>query len=152
MLKKDITYEDFDGNKVTETFYFNLTKPELLELEASYKEGMENALKKMLAEEDKAALLAYFKKTILAAYGEKSADGKRFIKSEELTTNFTQTNAYAELYMELLSDSESAALFITGIVPSDLAQAVNAEELKQNTAKALGLEEKNNEGNAEPQG
>lgn len=138
MLKKEISYEDFNGEKLTETFYFNLTKPELLELEVSYKNGIEGALKEMLEKDDRSGLLAFFKKTVLHSYGKKSDDGKRFIKTEELTEEFTQTNAYAELYMELLNNSDSAANFISGIVPSDLAEAMKEETVKQKTAELLG--------------
>lgn len=147
MLKRNITYEDFNGDTVTETFYFNLTKPEILELEVSYKEGIEGALKKMLAEEDRAALLELFKKIITSSYGEKSVDGKRFIKSAQLTEEFTQTNAYATLYMELLADSDAAANFINGVVPSDLAAEAQKQETQDKIAAALNLKEKEDAGN-----
>lgn len=147
MLKRNITYEDFNGDTVTETFYFNLTKPEILELEVSYKEGIEGALKKMLAEEDRAALLELFKKIITSSYGEKSVDGKRFIKSAQLTEEFTQTNAYATLYMELLADSDAAANFINGVVPSDLAAEAQKQETQDKIAAALNLKKKEDAGN-----
>lgn len=145
MLKKTITYEDFNGEKTTETFYFNLSKPELLELEVSYPNGIEGALKEMLANNDQAALLAFFKKIILLAFGQKSADGKRFIKSEQLTEEFTQTNAYAQLYMDLLGDSDAAANFLNGVVPSDLAEAMKKEEVKSKTAELLATRNAEND-------
>lgn len=142
MLKRNITYDDFNGDTVTESFYFNLTKPELLELEVSFKGGIEAALKEMLAANDQQSLLAFFKRIILMSYGEKSADGKRFIKSEQLTEEFTQTNAYATLYMELLSDSDSASSFINGVVPADLAAEMQKQENQDKIAAALNLKEK----------
>lgn len=140
MLKREIKYMNFNDEEVTETFYFNLTKPELLELEFSYKDGIDGLLKKMLADDDVGDLLDFFKKFILLSYGKKSPDGNRFIKDDELTREFTQTNAYAALYMELLESSDKASEFVNGVVPSDLAAQLNTEEMKQKIAKELGIE------------
>lgn len=140
MLKKEMTYKNYDGTEdITETFYFNLSKPDLLELEVSYKDGIEGTLKDFLAKDDKAGLLAFFKKVILLSHGVKSEDGKRFNnKDEKATEEFTQTNAYSDLYMELLNNSDAAAAFVSGIVPSDLAEAMKEETVKQKTAELLG--------------
>lgn len=118
MLKKTITYTDYDGNERVEDFYFNLTKAEIAEFEHSESGGLSKILKKIVAENDNKRLVSLFKDLILRAYGEKSNDGKRFIKNQELRDAFSQTEAYSELFMELAGDAEAAAAFVNGITPS----------------------------------
>lgn len=120
MLKKTITFEDLDGNKITEDFYFNLSKAELIELELSTKDGLMETLKSIVAEQDGAKIIEYFKKIILMAYGKRSDDGRRFIKSEELRTEFSQTDAYSVLFMEFATDAKAAATFVQGIMPAGM--------------------------------
>lgn len=119
MLKKTITYEDYDGNKRTEDFYFNLSKAEIMEMELSVSGGMTQMLNRIVAERDGEKIIKTFKEIILKAYGEKSPDGKRFIKSEELSTAFSQTEAFSQLFMELATDADAAAKFVNGIIPAD---------------------------------
>lgn len=123
MLKETRTYTDYDGNERTEDFYFNLTKAEILEMELSTTGGMENMVRRMIAAQDTPELVALFKKLVLAAYGVKSPDGRRFIKSDALREEFSQTEAYSDLFMELATDADKAAAFVNGIVPVDLANA-----------------------------
>jgi hypothetical protein len=120
MLKRTIMFEDFNGVQSTEVYYFNLSKSELIELEVGYKAGLQAALTKIIEAEDKASLIAEFKKIILLAYGIKSEDGKRFIKSDELRKEFEQTAAYQQLFMELALDESKAAEFINGVLPKDM--------------------------------
>lgn len=120
MLKKEISYVDFEGIERKEPFYFNLTKAEVLEWEMGISGGMVQFLEKIVAERDNVKIIAAFKELILKAYGEKSPDGRRFIKSEELSTAFSQTGAYSELFIELATDEKAAADFINGIVPQDM--------------------------------
>lgn len=122
MLKRDITYEDFNGERVTETFYFNFTKTEIVELELAYEGGMEATLQKIIKAENLKALVDEFKKIVLLAYGERSPDGKRFIKNDDIREAFSQTAAYDALFMELATDDDAAATFIKGIVPADLSR------------------------------
>lgn len=117
MLKKTITYPDFNGNERTEDFYFNLTKAELTEMELSVNGGMTEWIHQIINTLDNKEIFKIFKKIVLSAYGEKSVDGKRFIKSEELRNAFEQTEAYSELIMELLEDESKAAAFINGVIP-----------------------------------
>lgn len=124
MLKRTITYEDFDGVSQTEVFYFNLSKSEIVELEVEYKDGLEATLKRIVAEGDNKKLVEEWKKIVLLTYGVKSEDGKRFIKSDQLRTEFTQTPAYDALFMELATDAKAAADFINGVIPKDLAAQV----------------------------
>lgn len=123
MLKKIITYNDYNGNERTEDFYFNLSKAEALEMEMSTTGGLSEMARKIVAAQDTPALIKLFKEFILKAYGEKSPDGKRFMKSEELSTAFSQTEAYTQLFMELSTDADAAAKFFNGIAPADTSKS-----------------------------
>lgn len=124
MLKKTITYEDLDGNKITEDFYFNLSKAELAEMELTQKGGLADHLKKIVASQDGGEIITTFKKIIGDSIGRRSEDGKRFIKSEEIKDEFFQSDAYNQLFMELVTDSNAATEFIKGIMPKDMAEGV----------------------------
>ena len=118
MLKKTITYTDFDGNQRTEDFYFNLTKAEVTEMEMSTDGGLVKMLEKIVQEKDSKRIIESFKDLILRSYGEKSPDGKRFVKTQELRDAFLQTEAYSDLFMELAMDAEMSAAFVNGIIPA----------------------------------
>lgn len=122
MLKKTITYTDYNGVERKEDFYFNLTKAEIMEMEMSTVGGLAEMIEKIVSTQDTVAIIKIFKDLVLRAYGEKSADGKRFIKSKELSDAFSQTEAYSNLFMELSTDSDAAAAFINGIVPADVSK------------------------------
>lgn len=124
MLKKTITYLDYDENERTEDFYFNLTNAELMELQLGTSGGLESMLKQIISAQDVPKIVEIFKKIILMSYGEKSLDGKRFIKNKELTDAFTQTEAYSQLFMELSTDSEKAAAFINAVIPKSIADKI----------------------------
>ena len=117
MLKKTITYTDYNGNERTEDFYFNLTKAEVVEMEMSTSGGLTEMINRIVAAQDTPEIVRVFKTLILKAYGEKSPDGKRFMKSEDLSTAFSQTEAYSQLFMELATDADAAAKFVNGMVP-----------------------------------
>ena len=123
MLKKTIKYVDYNGTERTEDFYFNLSKAEVMEMEMSTSGGMAEMIQRIVAAQDAPAIIKIFKDLVLKAYGQKSPDGKRFIKSEELSIEFSQTEAYSQLFMELATDAEAAAAFVNGIVPNDAAQS-----------------------------
>lgn len=118
MFKKTITYTDYNGVERTEDFYFNLTRAEVTEMELSTTGGLTTMIEKIVAEQDSKAIVETFKKIILAAYGEKSADGRRFIKNDEVRDSFAQTEAYSDLFMELASNADAAAEFINGVAPA----------------------------------
>lgn len=120
MYEKTISYTDYDGNQRTETSYFHLSKAELIEMNFSENGGLEKILQKMIAEQDQVKIFKMFKDIILMSYGEKSNDGKRFIKNQEMRDAFVQSEAYSELLMELISDEDKAADFLQKIIPSDL--------------------------------
>lgn len=125
MLKKSIKYTDYNGTERTEDFYFNLSKAEIMEMELSTAGGLAETITKIVAAQDQPAIVKLFKELILKAYGEKSPDGKRFMKSEEIATAFSQTEAYSELFMELSTNAEKAAEFVNKIVPADMAKEGN---------------------------
>lgn len=120
MLKKTITFVDYDNNERVEEHYFNLSNAELTEIELSFVGGLSKEVKKIMASENPKEIIKIFKDIILMAYGIKSDDGRRFIKSQELRDSFSQTEAYSTLFMELATNSESAINFIKGIVPSNI--------------------------------
>lgn len=125
MLKKKITYHDYNtGDQYTEEFRFNLNKAELTFMDLSTSGGLELNLKRITNSHDVPAMIKFFRELILKSYGEVSPDGKRFVKSEELSNAFEQTEAYSELFMELCTDADAAAAFIKGIVPADLGKQV----------------------------
>ena len=126
MLKKTITYTNYNGVECTEDFYFNLTKAEIMEMELSTSGGLAEMIQKIVAAQDAPAIIKIFKELVLKAYGEKSPDGKKFIKSEEISKAFSQTEAYSILFMELATDADAASAFVNGIVPAIDKQATPA--------------------------
>ena len=132
MLKKTITYTDFNGNEVTDDFYFNLTKAEVAEMEVSASTldtdgqvtgGMQKMLNDVVSSGSGARIIEVFKDILARSYGVKSEDGKRFIKSPELYKEFTETAAYSEFFISLLSEPEAAADFIQAIMPVEVPAA-----------------------------
>lgn len=120
MLQRTITYTDFNGEERTDTLHFNLSKAELLEMELSVNGGFSTILQKIIDEKDNAKVAEYFKEILLKAYGEKSADGKYFTKSKEISEAFSHTGAYDVLYVELATNTEKASEFINGLKPKGL--------------------------------
>lgn len=123
MLKKTITYKDYDGNDRTEDFYFNLSKAECMEMELSTNGGMQQMIQRIVSEKDNAKIVKIFKELILKAYGKKSLDGKHFFKSDEISSEFAATEAYSELFMELATDADAAAKFISSVMPVSQEEA-----------------------------
>lgn len=138
MIKKRITYTDYDGVERTEDFYFNISKSELAEMEMTTAGSFTGALQKMIDAKDVTDLAKMVKFFILKAYGEKTPDGKRFTKSEELSTAFSQTPAYDQLFMEIFTNTDVALEFINGLMPAELVKQV-ADEKKQADNPALAL-------------
>lgn len=128
MLKKTITYTDYNNVERTEDFYFHLSKAEIMEMEMSVTGGFAQMLNKIIASQDAPSIIKVFKDLLLKAYGEKSEDGKRFVKSEEISNAFAQTEAYSILFMELATDADAAAHFINNIIPADMAQEIAKQQ------------------------
>lgn len=120
MLKKTMTYVDYDGNNRTEDFYFNLTRAEVIEMETGITGGMQKMLERIVAEQDIKRIIEMFKDIVLRSYGEKSPDGKHFVKTKALSDGFAQTEAYSDLFMELATNAEAASKFINGIIPQNI--------------------------------
>ena len=133
MLKKKVTYTDYNGVERTEDFYFNLSKAEIMEMELGTTGGFAEMIQKVVAAQDAPTPIKIFKDLVLKAYGEKSPDGKRFIKSDEIATAFSQTEAYSQIFMELATDADAATKFVNGIIPKDMADEV-AKQQKTNPA------------------
>lgn len=123
MLKKTVTYIDFDGNERTEDFFFNLTEQEIAEMELSTEGGLVNFINKAVAAKSQVELIELFKKLILAAYGVKSADGRRFVKNDAVREDFMSIQAFSDIYMELVQDADKASAFFNGIVPKEKNKA-----------------------------
>lgn len=122
MLKKSITYENFEGEEVTEDFFFHLSKAELVKLELSHKGGLEASVERIMLAEDGKAIIEEFEYILLLACGKRSADGKRFIKNDQIREEFASSEAYSALFMELVTDAEKAAEFVAGVIPKALAE------------------------------
>ena len=120
MLKKTVTYVDYNGVERTEDFYFNLTKAEIAEMEMSVEGGFSKMLEEIVASKDNVKIVSLFKQMVLKAYGEKSADGRRFMKSEEISKAFSETEAYSEIFMSLALNESEAAAFVNGIMPANI--------------------------------
>ena len=119
MLKKSIKYTDYNGVERSEDFYFNLSKAELMEMEMSTAGGLAEMITKIVAAQDQPAIIKLFKELILKSYGEISPDGKRFIKTPEISKAFEETPAYSKLFMELVADTDKAIDFFNGITPGN---------------------------------
>lgn len=128
MLKLTKTFTDYDGNVRTEDFYFNLSKAELMKMEMGETGGLEKLLRKIIAEQDNVKVMEYFDDIISRSYGVKSPDGREFVKSPELTKKFKETEAYSDLFMELVTDAKKAADFVNQVLP-------NVETASTNTAQ-----------------
>lgn len=128
MIKKVVTYTDYNGNERTESCYFNITKSEAMEMQFESGGNLENILQKMVDEKDQIKLGRMFKDLILKTYGVKSDDGKRFMKSKEISDAFEQSPAYDEIYMDLLTHEDHATAFIKGILPADIAKEIAEQE------------------------
>lgn len=117
MIAKTMTYKDFNNVERTETFYFNLTPAEAIEMEVMESGGLGVYIDRIIQEQDAKKIIEIFKDLILRSYGVKSNDGKHFLKDEKLRTAFASTNAYSDLFMQLATNAEMAAAFVNGIVP-----------------------------------
>lgn len=117
MIKKTIKYTDYEGVQREEDFYFNLTKAEVTMMELEQTGGLVRTLTKIMEEQDSKKMIEYFKDLVLRAYGVKSPDGRKFVKTQEVKEDFEFTEAFSEIFMELAFDAEAAANFVNGIIP-----------------------------------
>ena len=146
MLKKTIKYTDYNGVEREEPFMFNLSKAELMEMEMGTTGGLAEMIRNIIDTQDAPAIIKTFKDIILKAYGEKSADGKRFVKVNDagipLSIGFSQTEAFSQLFMELATDADAAAKFIKGVIPNDMD--IDESKLKLVDAQVSNVQFKEN--------
>lgn len=116
MIKKTIKYTNYNGVECTEDFYFNLSRAELIQMEFGTKEGFTKKIEKISKSEDSSQIFNMFSDIVLKAYGKKSEDGTYFRKSEQLSEEFSQSEAYSELLVELMSDENKASDFVKGLI------------------------------------
>lgn len=136
MLKKTVTYEDYDSIVRTEDHYFNLTESELTMMEMSEVGGYQKRLESMVQSKDSTSMIQVIHDFVKASYGQKSPDGKRFIKSSELYEEFSQTEAYNKIFMELLTDDNAAIEFVIGVLPKSIGAAVREKMLEEKDENA----------------
>jgi hypothetical protein len=122
MYKMSVTYTDYNGNERKEDHYFNLNKAELIRMETSVNGGYTEMINRIIQAQDTASLINLFEELIQKSYGIKTPDGKGFVKNQKILDEFMATEAYSEVYMKLVTDSDEAAKFVNGIVPADLAK------------------------------
>jgi hypothetical protein len=134
VLKKTITYTDYDGKSVTEDFYFHFSKAELAELENSVEGGISKQMQAMLDSNDQTEIMNRFREILSKSVGRRSEDGRRFMKSAEISADFMETEAYSALLMELMTDNGKVVEFITAMMPGDL----QTEVAKIARAKMIG--------------
>ena len=140
MIRREITYTNYNGQKVTKPFYFNMNKMELVEtMVDENNQSFLDVVQSLADSGDFYSLIRVLKKIILAAYGEKSDDGERFVKSDEIRRGFEESPAFPELYISLLTDTKQMIDFVNGILPSDVQGT--AEQIKA----AIATAEKANE-------
>ena len=148
MLKKTVTYEDYNGNEKTKDCYFNLSVPEIIELEVSTEEGIVDFLENVIRSKDPKELIGQFKRFVLLSYGEKSADGESFMKSDGIRAKFEHSPAYEEVFMELATSDDAAAEFVNNVISrkkleraaSMIEQAAKrAAETGEEVANILGV-------------
>lgn len=126
MIKKTVTYEDYNGVERTEDFYFNLNKAEIMKMEMGTTGGLAEMIQRVVDAKDTPAIIKIFEDLVLKAYGKKSIDGKRFEKSDEIAAEFAQSAAYPHIFMELATDADAASKFVNGIVPADMSKQLEA--------------------------
>lgn len=126
MVKKTITYKDYNDVERIEDFFFNLSEAEVMEMEMGVTGGMAEMIQRIVKAQDAPTIIKTFKDIVLRSYGIKSPDGKRFIKNDQLREEFSQTEAYSQLFMRLATDSKEAADFVNGIMPKKAEAATSS--------------------------
>lgn len=117
MFVKKITYVDYNGEERTDECRFHLSPAELTELECMTPGGLKATLETYIEKKDTTGVMEFFKKLVKMSYGVKSPDGRRFMKSEEIWREFSETEAYVELFMQLVTDETAAKEFAEKVIP-----------------------------------
>ena len=135
MFKKTVKYADLNGVKKEKDLYFHFFESEIYEMEMSEKGGFAETIYAMVRAEDTPTLTRIIKDFVLKAYGIKSPDGEQFIKSEKISTDFSQTGAFSALYMELVTDDKAMAEFVNALITDDIRESIKARLEKQQEKK-----------------
>ena len=135
MIKKTVNYFDFDNNAVTETLYFNLNQHELIEVALDIPDDVsktvgtdpnnfdkEAVATGLLEKMGQKGIMGFVKDLLIKSYGVKSEDNRRFIKTPEMATEFSQSIAFDTIFMELMSDDKAAADFVNGVIPANVIE------------------------------
>lgn len=120
MFKKTVTYKDYNDVERTETYHFHFSEAEILDMEMSVEGGFAERVQKIIDANDQTKLMKVIQKFVIDAYGVKSEDGKRFIKNEQVKTEFIESPAYSKIWMELVTNDQVAADFINNVIPADM--------------------------------
>lgn len=118
MIRKTVTYEDFNGNERTEECYFNISNTELMKMDAFSEGGMLEELKRIVQNRDTKEVMLFFEKLLKESYGVKSPDGRNLMKSPDILARFMSSPAYDKIFIELMTDAEAAAKFIDNVLPT----------------------------------
>lgn len=137
MYVKKIKYTNYNGEERERKYYFNLSKAELIEAELKQKGGYQVYIDRIIETRDYNELITLFKELIHNSYGVKSDDGETFIKNEKVFQEFAQSEAYSELYMELISNTNAAIEFVNGIMPQALVEEAKKDPEYQKKMKEL---------------
>lgn len=135
MLVREFIYKDYNGTTQKETFCFNLTKADLLEMNMGSFGGMDDLMKRLVREDKPGEIVKMFKELILSSVGRKSPDGRRFLRNEEIRNDFYETEAYSQLFTELVTDSKKLKAFLLAVIPEDVAAVVVRKD-QEEAAKA----------------
>lgn len=120
------TYTDYNGTKRTEEFLFHFNKAELLEMEMTTEGGFSARVNRIINANSHSELVKIMKQFVLDAYGIKSDDGRRFMKSDEIRRSLVECPAYSQIFMRLATDDKAAADFINGVTPDDMPKPMAA--------------------------
>lgn len=138
MRKETITYTDYNNVTRTEDFFFNLNEAELAALQYGVDGGLKEMLERIVKSNDNKQIMACFHEFIAKSYGEKSPDGRRFVKSEELSEAFMQTEAYNELMLHFMTDANYSAEFINDVL-ADITKRTEERNAKKDEINAIVL-------------
>jgi hypothetical protein len=130
MVEEKIKYTDYNGNELTETFYFNISKAEMMRMQMGHTGGYDEYLKRIISSKDSVATYKAFEDLIKLSYGVKSEDGKYFMKRPEDLERFMQSEAYSELIFSFFNDTNRVLNFVKGIMPKEIRDKVKEDELK----------------------
>lgn len=133
MIKKTVTYTDYNGKERTEDFYFDLSEDRIIELSFSKDGGIEEFIQRIIQEKDQQEMIKLFRDFLELTYGEKSDDGKYFVQNEQVFAKFKATKAYSKIFMELAFNSDAAAEFINKVIPAEIAEKIAKYRAEQST-------------------